>query len=67
MKINEKNLVAFSVAPTVVQREGCLLKRGEVSSTYLIALHMEDKEPIVLLLLYVILSKLCSSETLIYN
>uniref|UniRef100_A0A2P2HZT9 PH domain-containing protein DDB_G0275795-like isoform X1 n=1 Tax=Hirondellea gigas TaxID=1518452 RepID=A0A2P2HZT9_9CRUS len=34
MKINEKNLVAFSVAPTVVQREGYLLKRGEVNRAF---------------------------------
>lgn len=30
MKINEKNLCAYSVSPTHIDKEGYLLKKGEV-------------------------------------
>ncbi|XP_018018781.1 sesquipedalian-1 isoform X2 [Hyalella azteca] len=35
MKINEKNLIAFSIAPTTVHRDGVLLKQGENNRTFL--------------------------------
>uniref|UniRef100_A0A1B6EUR6 PH domain-containing protein n=1 Tax=Cuerna arida TaxID=1464854 RepID=A0A1B6EUR6_9HEMI len=34
MKINEKNLAAFATSPTPVDREGWLVKRGEVNKGY---------------------------------
>ncbi|KAF2361300.1 Pleckstrin domain [Trinorchestia longiramus] len=35
MKINDKNLAAFSVSPTTIHRDGYLLKQGENNRTFL--------------------------------
>ncbi|XP_045616278.2 sesquipedalian-1 isoform X2 [Procambarus clarkii] len=34
MKINEKNLCAYSVSPTQIDKEGYLLKKGEVNKSF---------------------------------
>lgn len=34
MKLNEKNLIAFAVSPTPVDKEGWLNKRGEVNKGF---------------------------------
>ncbi|XP_045116588.1 sesquipedalian-1-like [Portunus trituberculatus] len=34
MKINEKNLCAYSVSPTLIDKEGYLLKKGEVNKNF---------------------------------
>lgn len=34
MKINEKNLAAFATSPTGIDKEGWLVKRGEVNKAF---------------------------------
>jgi hypothetical protein len=34
MKINEKNLAAFATSATPIDKEGCLVKRGEINKAF---------------------------------